>query len=79
MAMGGREAAPRRQSWHHSWHDAGRRSAMSDILDVATAAAARPGADPRSVLADVVTLAAFVAELDLPERDWLARMGSGPC
>jgi len=52
---------------------------MSDILDVAAAAAARPGADPRSVLADVVTLAAFVAELDLPERDWLARMGAGPC
>ena len=70
MAVGGRDAAPRRGSWHYTWHDAGRRSAMADILEVASAAAARPGADPRSVLADVVALAVFIAELDRPEQDW---------
>jgi hypothetical protein len=42
--VSGRQRDPLRERPHRAWHEAGRRSAMADILEVANAAARRPGA-----------------------------------
>lgn len=68
---------PMRPRWHAAFHEAGRRSAMYDIIDVANAAAARPGAEWGGVLGEVLALACLVVQMDQPEDTW--RIGGAPC